>query len=216
MKSLNWLTAAVLCLNVAFAQTGEQPQYRIQPGDQLSIYVHENQDLTMVAPVLPDGTISYPLVGNLYVEGLTTAGLQDILTEKLRSFLQSPVVVVSISSQASYKVYIMGEVRTPGALTYQEDLRLTDYIALAGGTGPEANLKKCYIFSKGSDTPHRTINLMEIIEDDKQELNITLNPDDTIVIGRRSGFIITQWVEIAQIFSIMVASATLYVIFNKY
>ena len=76
--------------------------YHIKSGDQLNIYVHDNNDLTMVAPVLPDGTISYPLVGNLYVQGLTTAGLQSALTEKLSQYLQSPVVVVSISSQTSY------------------------------------------------------------------------------------------------------------------
>lgn len=217
MKSLNGLFAAALCLLfiAGLAKSEEEPVYRIKPGDQLSIYVHDNQDLTMIAPVLPDGTISYPLVGNLYVQGLTTAGLQNVLTEKLRDYLQSPVVVVSISSQTSYKVYIMGAVRNAGALPYEEDLRLTDYIALAGGNDSDANLKKCYIFSKGEKTPHRIINLEKIFEEDDQELNITLNPDDTVILGQRSGFSVTEWFQVAQIFSIMVASGTLYLIMTR-
>ncbi len=189
--------------------------YHIKSGDQLNIYVHDNNDLTMVAPVLPDGTISYPLVGNLYVQGLTTAGLQSALTEKLSQYLQSPVVVVSISSQTSYKVYVMGEVRGAGELPFQEDLRLTDYITLAGGTTTDAKLKKCYIFSKGEDEAHVVVDLREIFEDNNQEINITLNPDDTIVVGRRSGFSITQWLEVAQVFSIFASTATIYLILSR-
>ncbi len=178
----------------------------------MSIYVHGNSDLTLMVPVLPDGTISFPLVGNLYVQGLTTAVLQNALTEKLNQFLQNPVVVVSIQSVSAYKVYVMGEVRSAGALPYQEDLRLTDYLTLAGGMTNVADLKKCYIFSAGSDSAHTIINLREIIEDNRQELNITLKSDDTVIVGRRSGFSITQWIEVAQLFSVLVSSATLYLL----
>ena len=168
-----------------------------------------------MAPVLPDGTISYPLVGNLYVQGLTTAGLQNALTEKLSQYLQSPVVVVSISSQTSYKVYVMGEVRGAGELPFQEDLRLTDYITLASGPTTDANLKKCYIFSKGEEAAHMVVDLREIYEDNNQEINITLKADDTIVLGRRSGFSITQWLEVAQVFSIIASTATIYLILSR-
>ena len=198
-----------------FAAAEDDEMYRIRPGDQLSIYVHDNVDLTMVAPVLPDGTISYPLVGNLFVQGLTTSSLQSVLTEKLNQYLQTPVVVVSISSKTMYRVYVMGQVNTPGPVNWEVDLRLTDYITLAGGISEYANLKKCYIFSKNSDEPQHVIDLRDIIEENNQELNITLKPDDTVVLDKRSGFSITQWVEVAQIFSILVASVTIYLVLSR-
>lgn len=147
--------ALSVLISVGPAGAQEEVKYRIKPGDQLSIYVHENPDLTMTAAVLADGTISYPLVGSLYVEGLSTSGLQNVLTEKLKQYLQNPVVVVTISTQTVHKVYIMGEVGTPGQYPYEEGKRLTEYLALAGGINPEANLKKCNIYERDSDQADR-------------------------------------------------------------
>lgn len=216
-NSYRWLYIVLSILIAITTATAEDEEalYRIKPADQLNVYVHENQDLTMTVAVLPDGTISFPLVGNLYVEGLTTAGLQNVLAEKLKEFLKKPVVVVTISSQTAYKVYMLGEVGKPGAYPFEENQRLTDYLALASGTTPEANLKQCHVYSSGSGEPRRVINLEEIFEKSNESLNIPLQPNDTVVIQRRSGFIVTEWVEIAQIFSIIVASATLYLVATK-
>lgn len=211
--SLNRLFASILLLlaaNLVMAQ--ESGLYRIKPADQLNIYVHENNDLTMAVTVLPDGTISYPLVGSLYVQGLTTAGLQDVLKEKLEQFLQKPVVVVSIQSQTLYKVYVMGEVRSPGAVPYEANKRLTDYLTLAGGTTEQANLKKCNIYTSTSGKPRRVINLREIFENNNLTLDIPLEPDDTVIVERKSGFLISNWTDVAQIFSIVVGAATLYLL----
>ena len=207
--------ALSLLISVGPAGAQEEVKYRIKPGDQLNVYVHENPDLTMTAAVLADGTISYPLVGSLYVEGLSTSGLQNVLTEKLKQYLQMPVVVVTISTLTVHKVYIMGEVTAPGEYPYQMDKRLTEYLALAGGISPEANLKKCNIYEKDSDQARQVINLKEILEKNNQALNITLKPEDTVFLERRSGFVLGEWVEIAQIFGILVASATLYIFLTR-
>ncbi len=204
------LAAVILVTGLVSAQ--EEEVYRIKPADQLSIYVHENDDLTMTVTVLPDGTISYPLVGNLYVQGLTTSGLEDILTEKLGQFLQKPVVVITISSETLYKIYVMGELRMPNAYPFEEGRKLTDYLALAGGPTEEANLKKCYIFAEDSNVPRQVINLKEVFDDKDRSQNLLLKPNDTILLERRSGFIVSEWVEISQIFSIIVGVATIYII----
>ena len=207
--------ALSLLISVGPAGAQEEVKYRIKPGDQLNVYVHENPDLTMTAAVLSDGTISYPLVGSLYVEGLSTSGLQNVLTEKLKQYLQMPVVVVTISTLTVHKVYIMGEVGVPGQYPYEEGKRLTEYLALAGGIKTEANLKKCNIYEEDSDQARQVINLKEILEKNNQALNIALEPEDTVFLERRSGFVLGEWVEIAQIFSILVASATLYIFLTR-
>ena len=218
MKKTYWIFCILMPLVVIAGSASaedERSMYRIKPADQLNVYVHENADLTMPVTVLPDGTISFPLVGNLYVQGLTTAGLQNVLREKLREFLVNPVVVVTISSQTAYKVYVLGEVGSPGTFPYEEGKRLTDYLALAGGMTAEADLKECYIYSSGVEEPRRKINLKEIFEEDIISLDIELQPEDTIVLKRRSGFFVSEWVEVAQIFSILVASVTLYVLATR-
>lgn len=210
---LNFLFVSILLLSTTgLVVAQESGLYRIKPADQLNIYVHENNDLTMGVTVLPDGTISYPLVGSLYVQGLTTTGLQDVLTEKLKQFLQNPVVVVTIQSQTLYKVYVMGEVRSPGAIPYEATKRLTDYLTVAGGTTEKANLKKCYIYTSKSGKPRRVINLKDIFENNNLTLDIPLEPDDTVIVERKSGFLVSSWSDIAQIFGIMVGAVTLYLL----
>lgn len=189
--------------------------YLIKPGDQLNIYVHENQDLTMTVMVLPDGTISYPLVGNLYVQGLTTSGLEAILAQKLGQFLQKPVVVISITSETLYRIYVMGEVRMPNAYPFEAKKRLTEYLAMAGGPTEEANLKKCNIYSDNLSKPRLVVNLKEIFDDADRQQDVELQANDTILLERRSGFIVSDWTEIAQIFSIIIGAATLYLVANN-
>jgi len=204
-----------LCALAAAVFSAEDQMYRIKPGDQLSVYVHENQDLTMTVMVLPDGTISYPLVGSLYVQGLTTSGLEDILTQKLGQFLQKPVVVVSISSETLYKIYVMGEVRMPNAYPFQEKRRLTDYLAMAGGPGPEANLKKCNVYPADPGKSRLVVNLNEIFDDKDRSKDVELQANDTILLEKRSGYIISDWAEIAQVFSIILGVATLYLVAQR-
>lgn len=215
LYSKSLLSMLMFLLSAVAAQAVEDEMYRIKPGDVLSIYVHQNSDLTLSVNVLPDGTISYPLIGNLYVQGLTTAGLENILTQKLTQYLQNPVVVITISSETQYKIFVMGEVRMPHDYIYQEGKRLTDYLAMAGGPGEEANLKKCHIYPADVTRPRITVDLRAIFNDENRNLNIELQPNDTILLERRSGFIVTEWYEIGQIFSVLVGIATIYLISER-
>jgi polysaccharide export outer membrane protein len=204
------IVAVGLCFGQGFAQ--EDDLYQIKPGDQLNIYVHGNDDLTRNVTVLPDGTISYPLVGNLYVQGLTTSGLEGILTQKLEQYLQKPVVVISISSETLYKIYVMGEVRMPNAYPYEAKKRLTDYLAMAGGPTDEALLKKCNIYPLDASKPRLVVDLREIFDDEDRTKDVELQANDTILLERRSGFIVADWAEMAQIFSVIFGMATIYLI----
>jgi polysaccharide biosynthesis/export protein len=209
------ITVMAVLMAAGLAGAVQEEQYHIKPGDHLSIYVHENPDLTVSPTVLGDGTISYPLVGNLYVAGLTISGLQDILTQKLSSFLQKPAVVVTISSETVDKIYILGEVRSPSAYPYENGFRLTDYLAIAGGPAPNANWNKCSIYSVDPGTSKRTINLKYTFQSRDLTQNPILKPNDTVYLEKKSGFIINNWGEISQVLGILVGSATLYFLVNN-
>jgi polysaccharide export outer membrane protein len=215
---LSWvciIAAIALLITTSLSFAVQEDQYRIKPGDHLSIYVHENNDLSLSPIVLPDGTISYPLVGSLYVQGLTTTGLQEILTQKLSSFLQKPIVVVTISSETEDKVYVLGEVRVPNAYPYHEGDRLTDYLAVAGGPMSTANWNKCNIYSVDQASTKRIINLRNTFQSHDLMQNPVLKPNDTIYLEKKSGFIVENWSEISQILGILVGSATLYFVATR-
>ncbi|TKJ41607.1 hypothetical protein CEE37_03310 [candidate division LCP-89 bacterium B3_LCP] len=217
MRSLLQILTFVLVVLIIASPAAAQDEgmYRIKSADNLYIYVHENNDLTMQITVLPDGNISYPLVGSLYVDGLTTVGLQDALTAKLKQYLQNPVVVVTISSQTSYKVYVLGEINKPGVYPYESNNRLTDYLALAGGTTPQANLKECYVYPKNNWDQGEIYNLKDLFEEEDFTINITLQPDDTILMKRKPDFFLDEWAEIAQLVGVIVGSVTLYFVATR-
>jgi polysaccharide export outer membrane protein len=213
--SLAALLLLLSCVGALNAQSAQDQVYRLKPGDELGIYVHENNDLTMTVSVLPDGTISYPLVGSLYVQGLTTSGLQDILTQKLSSFLQKPVVVVTISSQTLYNIYVMGAVRAPHGYSYYSGKKVTDYLAEAGGPDETANLTRCYIYPVDSKVPRKVINLKKILDDVDRAENIELQPNELIYLEPRSGFAVINWQQIGQIFSMVTGIVTLWLISER-
>ena len=85
---------------------------------------------------------------------------------------------------------------------------------MAGGQTHYANLKKCTIISKNPEQSEKMVNLKEIFEKNNQALNISLQPDDTILLARKK-FILEQWAEVAQVMAVIVSAVTLYYIASR-
>lgn len=121
---------AALCLGNAPAQaTGTV----IHPGDQLSVQVYGDQTLTQTVTVLNDGTIAYPLIGQVPVAGKTPAQAAETLKSRLLKFVRHPVVTIAISQLAQPNVMVLGDVKNPGKYQLRSDAHLSDAIAAAGG-----------------------------------------------------------------------------------
>ncbi len=107
----------------------------IHPGDQLSVQVYGDQTLTQNVTVLNDGTIAYPLIGQVAVAGKTPSQAADILKTRLLKYVRHPVVNVAISQLAQPTVLVLGDVKSPGKYPLRSDARVSDAIAAAGGLG---------------------------------------------------------------------------------
>lgn len=105
----------------------------IHPGDQLSVQVYGDQSLTQNVTVLNDGTIAYPLVGQVPVAGKTPEQAAGILRERLLKYVRHPVVTIAISQLAQPSIMVLGDVKNPGKYQLRSDARLSDAIAAAGG-----------------------------------------------------------------------------------
>jgi polysaccharide export outer membrane protein len=107
--------------------------YRIAPGDRVSVTVYQEPDLGVSdAKVGTEGILSFPLLGELHVAGLSSQALQRLITERLADgYLKSPSVTVNVDRQQLY--FIKGEVESPGGYSYVDGLTVEKAVALAGG-----------------------------------------------------------------------------------
>lgn len=105
----------------------------IHPGDQLSVQVYGDQTLTQTVTVLNDGTIAYPLIGQVPVAGKTPSQAAATLKARLLKYVRHPVVTIAITQLAQPNVMVLGDVKNPGKYQLRSDARLSDAIAAAGG-----------------------------------------------------------------------------------
>lgn len=149
--------------------------YVLGQGDQISIQVFDEPDLSIKSTVGASGVINYSYLGDLQVAGKTPFDLEQHIAKLLSNgFLVNPSVNVSVEQFRPF--FIGGEVRSPGSFPYQPGLTLDKAIALAGGFTERASTRRIFIVRSG-DSPS---NLQ------KTTLDALVGPGDTITI--KEGF----------------------------
>lgn len=135
--------------------------YRLGPGDQILINVFGEENLSMNFRLNDTGRLNYPFLGELTVEGLTLAELEQLITQGLKGpYLVNPEVTVSIGEYRPF--FMQGEVNHPGGFPYQPGLTLEKAVALAGGFTERAARGKIEVIRAGDPTASaRRIKLSE-------------------------------------------------------
>jgi polysaccharide export outer membrane protein len=161
----------------------DSDQYVIGAEDILYIHVWREEALTRTVPVRIDGMISLPLVQEVKAEGLTPFQLKEALTQRLKEFIENPNVSVTVMEANSFKVYVSGQVRSPGVYRLRSETTLLQIIPMAGGFTDWANQKKILILRKEDGKEKRiTANYKKIIKGDDPGSNIILKAGDTIIV----------------------------------
>jgi polysaccharide export outer membrane protein len=191
--------------NQAFAQTAAYTatpavtrDYVVGPQDVLNITSQDDPTLSGKFTVEADLTFTFPLLGRVRAGGLTLREVESQLQAKLvdQGFFKDPQIMVSIEQYKSQKVFIVGEVRNPGAYALSGDMRLVEALALAGSTLPTA-AGEVVIVPAGSDsmmvkpasiveaeasgTPVVRVNLRELQNGAFQQ-NVQLAGGDTVFV----------------------------------
>ena len=134
----------------ALAQA-EGGAYTLGPGDQIIITVFGEDDLSMNFRLNDTGTLNYPFLGELKIEGLGVAELEQLITSGLKGpYLINPEVTVSIGEYRPF--FVHGEVEKPGGIPYQPGLTLEKAVALAGGFTERAARGKIEVIRAGEPT----------------------------------------------------------------
>jgi len=105
----------------------------IHPGDQLNVQVFGQPTLSQNVTVLPDGSITYPLIGRIQLGGETVDVATANFTGRLAKYVRHPYVTLAITTLGQPAVLVLGNVKTPGKYALRSDARVTDAIAAAGG-----------------------------------------------------------------------------------
>lgn len=183
------LAAVLVLVSTAFALAQENKTepaiapYRIGPGDILSISVWKDEALTQQLPVLPDGTLHFPLVGKMQAGGMTTDAFKAALEARITRFVPDPVLSVSVTQVNSMVFYVIGRVNSPGRQMLNANVTALQALAMAGGPNPFAKRNKIKIFrEKGDQTLIFEFPYDDISKGESLEYNILLQRGDVMVV----------------------------------
>ncbi len=181
--------------------------YRVGGYDVLNIMIYEEEDLSRKAlQVSADGFITFPLIGRLKVDKLTTAEIGKLIANKLarEQFLLDAHVSVMVADYRSKRVLVLGTVNNPGSYALRARERVLDALSKAGGIwrrssisgkGGSSGKKGLIIRTQNPDTPQESkivinIDLKGLLEDGDQIANLYMQDKDVLFIPAAEHFYI--------------------------
>ncbi len=184
-----WLLLAILgCSTVApaaFAQLSASDQV-ISGFDVLSVYVWNHPEISTDVSVSSAGVISYPLIGNVKVGGLTLRDAEARIRDALTKYYVDPKVTVTLKGLVNKQISVTGAVVKPGQFDYVEGFTLSQYLASAGGPQDAANLKRARITRLGATGAKViTVDVDKINTDGRRDLDLVLEPGDQVSLPRK-------------------------------
>ena len=159
----------------------DSSQYVIGPEDTLYVHVWKEETLSRTVPVRIDGKISLPLIDEIQAAGLTPLQLKENLVKRFRDFVDIPNVSVIVMEANSFKVFVSGQVKTPGVIRLRSETSILQLIPMVGGFTDWANEKKVLVIRKeGGQEKRITINYKRIVSG--KDPNFILRSGDTIIV----------------------------------
>ena len=176
------------CLLVGLASLlpaawGQEVGYTVKPGDGLDVSVWKEPDLQRPVLVTPDGSFSFPLVGQVDARGKTVTDLQQVITERLSKYISDPVVTVSVREIRGNKVYVIGQVNRPGEFIVNPRVDVMQALSMAGGTTAFAALDDIRILRR-SDAKQESLEFdyNAVARGKDLTQNIELRAGDIVVV----------------------------------
>ena len=186
------LTAAALSVANPVGQAERQASasaaplpagYVIGPDDVLGIVYWREPDMSGDVTVRPDGKITLPVIGEMQAAGVGPVELQKQITAAAGRFLTDVNVAVVVRQINSRKVFVTGQVKTPGAHALNAPLTVMQALALAGGLLEYADEKNITILRVTADgTSSLKFNYKDVAKGKNLAQNVVLKPGDTVVV----------------------------------
>jgi polysaccharide export outer membrane protein len=174
----------VSAANEKFTGASSNPdEYRIGPEDVLEISVWKEEELQREVLVRPDGGISFPLAGDVQVEGKTPLEVEQDITTRVQKYIPEAVVTVSVKTVSGYTIFVNGKVKSPGKFVVGRYMDVMQAITLAGGLDTFADEDKIKVIRRqnGKQVVHQ-FAYNEVKKGKNLDQNIILQSGDVIVV----------------------------------
>lgn len=199
-KAIALLFFCLLLLAAGIVQAAEAPPpasgvtsdpYLLRPGDVLAITVLGYDEFVPPnsgsgAPpgylVRPDGKFSFPLIGEVSVQGLTAGELTEVLRTRLAEYLIQPKVTINLARLGGTRVYVLGEVVKPGSYEIDKAHNLLDAVTAAGGPTKNGAKRNVYVVRRSKPNEYQKVNLLAILQKGDQSQNVTLKEGDAVYL----------------------------------
>jgi len=184
MRAYALAIAGLICLCCATAaQAQSKLTYTLGPEDVLSISVWKDEALTREVVVRPDGKISFPLIGEINVNGRSVNDVQAEIQKRMDEFAPGAPVSVMAFKILSPKIYIVGKVGRPGMYVMFERMTVMQALALAGGFTPFSSTGDILILRDvNGKQQYLNFDYDAVAKGKRLEQNILLERGDTIVV----------------------------------
>lgn len=180
-------TEAQAAPSTVASRTAAGTSYVLGAGDQLSIAVYRAPELSMPGiPVRPDGRISMPLIPDIVAAGKTPTQLGKELEDKLKEYVQDPIVTVMVTAfigPFERQVKVVGEATEPTAIPYRDSMTVLDVMIATRGltryaSGNSAKIVR-RVDGKLQEIP---VRLNDLIKNGDICQNVEMQPGDTLII----------------------------------
>lgn len=154
----------------------------IQPGDTIDVRVLGQEQMSAKVKVRADGQVSLPFLNDLQAAGQTPEALREVIANRLKEYVNAPVVTVGVEQAPPVPVSVLGEVTKPGKFPFEPSLTILDAIALAGGMTEYAHKDRVYVL-RGQPEPTRIrFDTRRLMRGEGRGLAFILEPGDVVVV----------------------------------
>ncbi|MHB1174969.1 MAG: polysaccharide export protein EpsE [Sulfuriferula sp.] len=174
---------------MGFAHATDIP---LGPGDVLKISVYGSPDLSLETRVSESGSISFPLIGEVAVGGLTPAAAEKLIASRLQAggFLRKAQVNILVTQFQGQMVSVLGQVKQPGRYPIEGKRNLTDMLALAGGVNTQGADTVDLIRTRDGKTTKTRIDIVDMVRNGSLNQDYDLAGGDLIYVERAPVFYI--------------------------
>ena len=169
------------------APTVSNSTYTIIAGDVLQVTVWKEEGMDREVLVLPDGSITFPLIGTFNVQGQSPAEVEGIIKDKLTKFIPNASVTVAIKAALGHTVSVIGQVAKPGEFVISHRMTAMQALSQAGGLTPDASEHSIIVLRhNGGNEISIPIPYSDLVDGDHLDKDIDLQPGDVIVVPTSS------------------------------
>jgi polysaccharide export outer membrane protein len=188
-----WRSVLMMCaLLLAAPAWSADNDYRMGTGDVLRISVYGQPDLATEARVGDSGNISFPLIGDVKMAGITPAQGETEIAKRLSKggFILEPFVTLNVVQYRGQQISVLGRVNRPGKHTLEKVGRVTDALALAGGIAGDGADTVTLVRTRDGKPEYRDIDVIALFKPGGEANNELVQDGDIVNVSRQPMFYI--------------------------